>query len=195
MPRAGVTVAFATAMAARVIRPCFLVQLQFKTDVLNLWSGTYPVIFGGATFEGAGSLMTISGISEDSTVEAKNVTITVSGIPSEIINDALNETQRGLKAQVYLGLFEQDGVTLVPDPVLAYTGRIDQPSITDSGDTCTIAINIENALADMNRPVDRRYTDADQQHDHPGDLGCSFIAAIQNIQIYFGSLPSNVNNV
>jgi len=194
MPRPGVTSAFAVAVAAKVIRPCFLVRLQFKTDTLNIWTGFYPLTWGGVTFDGVGTLMGISGMSEDSEVNAKNVTISLSGIPSDIISKALTEVQRGLAAQVYFGLFEADGVTLIPDPVLAYIGRMDQPTITDSGDTCTISINIENALVDMNRSVWRRYTDVDQQMDHPDDLGCAFVAGIQEEQIYFGQLPQSVNN-
>jgi hypothetical protein len=194
MPRPGVTSEFAEAIAAKVIRPCFFVRLQFKTAILNLWTGRYPLTWGGVTFDGAGLLLSMKGISEDSEVVAKNVTITISGIPSSVIPLALNEVQRGLSAQVYLGLFRDDKVTLVPDPVIAFIGRMDQPDIKDAGDTCSIAINVENALADMNRSVWRRYTDADQQLDHPGDLGMSFVASIQEIQIYFGQLPQSINN-
>lgn len=194
MPRPGVTPAFATACAAQVIRPCLFVQLQFKSETLYLWSGLYTTVWNGNTYFGAGSLLSITGISEDSTVEAKNVTISVSGIPSDIVGLALTEVQRGLPAQVYFGLFEQDGVTLVANPVLAYVGRMDQPTINDAGDSCTIGINVENALVDMNRSVWRRYTDADQQLDYPGDLGCSYVQAIQEQEIYFGTLPQSVNN-
>jgi hypothetical protein len=194
MPRSGVTSAFAAAAAARIIRPCFFVQLQFKTETLYLWSGLYSTTWNGNAYFGAGPLLTISGISEDSTVEAKNVTISVSGIPSDIIALALGEMQRGLPAQVYFGLFEEDGVTLIANPVLAYVGKMDQPTISDAGETCTIGINVENALVDMNRSVWRRYTDADQQMDYPGDLGCSFVPSIEEIQIYFGRLPQSTNN-
>jgi hypothetical protein len=33
----------------------------------------------------------------------------------------------------------------------------------------------------------------DQQYDYPGDLGCEFVAGIQEIQIYWGTLPQGVN--
>jgi hypothetical protein len=194
MPRPGVTPQFALAISAKVIRPCILVSLQFKTEVLNLWTGNYELSWGGRTWNPVGTLMAISGISEDSEVNAKNVTISLSGIPSDLIGLALTEVQRGLSATVYLGLFEANGVTLVPDPVVAYVGRMDQPTINDAGDSCTISINLENALVDMNRSVWRRYTSDDQQLDHPGDLGCAFVASIQNYQAYFGSLPQSQNN-
>lgn len=194
MPRPGLTPQFTAAIAAKVIRPCFFIRAQFRTEWLNVWTGLYPITWGGVTYYGAGPLIGIQGISEDTTVEAKGVTLSLSGVPSDLLGDCLNEMVRGLPAQVYLGLFEDDGVTLIPNPVLAYTGRLDQPTLNDAGDSCTISIAVENALVDMNRSVYRRYTDADQQLDHPGDLGCQFVPSIQEITTYFGSLPLSQNN-
>lgn len=195
MPRPGMTTAFASALGAKVIRPFLLYRLQFRSDVLNLWTGLYELTWGGITWSPSGALLSVSGISEDAEVDAKNVTLTLSGVPSSILGYALTEIQRGLSAQIYLGLFEADGKTIIPNPVLAYSGRMDQPSLHDGSDsdTCSISINIENPLADMNRPVDRRYTDADQQMDHPGDLGCSFVNSIQHYVSYFGQLPQDTN--
>ncbi len=194
MPRPGVTPAFATAMAAKVIRPFLLFDLQFKSEGLYLWTGLYPLSWDGKTWEGSGKLLTVSGMSEDSEVNAKNVTLTLSGVPSTVLGYALTDIQRGLPAQVFLGLFDTDGKTIIANPVLAYAGRIDQPTLSDGGETCTISLNLENPLVDMNRPVDRRYTDADQQMDHPGDLGCGFVNSIQNFVSYFGQIPSSVNS-
>jgi hypothetical protein len=193
MPRPGVTPQFAAAVASKVIRPFFLFRLQFKSDYLNLWTGLYPLTWGGITWTPSGTLLSVSGISEDSEVAAKNVTLTLSGVPNDILGYALTDIQRGLSAQIYFGLFDTDGKTIIPNPVLAYSGRVDQPKITDGGDTCTISVNVENPLVDMNRPVDRRYTDADQQRDFPGDLGCSFVNSIQNFVSYFGQIPGNTN--
>jgi len=194
MPRPGLTPAFIAAISAPVIRPAFFIRAQFKTDWFNTWTGTYDLTWGAITYHGTGSALGITGISEDTTVEAKGVTLSLSGVPSDLLGDCLNEFVRGYPAQVYLGLFEADGVTLVPDPVLAYSGRLDQPTLNDAGDACTISIAIENALVDMNRSVYRRYTDADQQLDHPGDLGCQFVPSIQEVTTYFGSLPLSQNN-
>jgi hypothetical protein len=194
MPRAGVTTAFATALAAPALRPCFFLAAQFKTETLYVWTGLYPITWDGVTWQGVGSLLGMQGISEDSEVNAKNVTLSLGCIPSDEIALIVNEIQRGLPAQVFLGLFEADGVTLIPNPVLAYTGRMDQPTINDVGDTCTVSVSVENALVDMNRSIYRRYTDADQQLDYPGDLGCGFVAAIQDYTVYFGQLPQSTNN-
>lgn len=194
MPRPGLTPAFTAAIAAKVIRPCFFIRAQFRTGWSSIWTGTYPITWGGITYYGTGTSLGIQGISEDTTVEAKGVTLSLSGVPSDLLGDVLTEMVRGLPAQVYLGLFEEDGVTLIPNPVLAYTGRIDQPTLNDAGDSCTVSIAVENALVDMNRSVYRRYTDADQQLSYPGDLGCQFVPSIQEVTTFFGSLPLSQNN-
>ena len=58
-----------------------------------------------------------------------------------------------------------------------------------------ISINCENRLLDMNTPVDRRYTQDDQQIDHPGDMGFQFVNGITEINIYWGKSPTTSNNL
>lgn len=194
MPRAGVTTTFAAAIAAPVIRPFYLIQIEFTNETLYLWTGLGTLTWNGQIYQGAGTLLSIEGVSEDSEVVAKGVTLKLSGANSVIALEAINNIQRGLPVFIYLGLFEADGKTVVPNPVLDYVGRTDQPTIEDAGDSSTITLAIENALADMNRSVWRRYTDADQQLDHPGDLGMQFVPNIQELQVYFGQLPQSRNN-
>jgi len=47
---------------------------------------------------------------------------------------------------------------------------------------------------EMNVAVDRRYTNEDQQLDYPGDRGMEFVSSIQDVTIYWGRTPSNINN-
>jgi hypothetical protein len=68
---------------------------------------------------------------------------------------------------------------------------MDQPTIDVDGTTATIAINCESRLLDMNVAVDRRYTNEDQQLDHPGDRGLEFVNSIQEVVIYWGRSPSS----
>ena len=194
MPRSGVTTAFQTALVASVIRPCFFVSIKFATSTLNVWTGLYPIVWGGFTWQGVGTLMNIVGMSEDSSVDAKNITVSLSGIPSDALTGCLTEIQRGNPVQIYFGLFQADGVTLVANPVLAYEGRVDQPTIHDGMKDCTISLNVENPLVDLNRSIWRRYTSADQQLDYPNDLGCDFVANIAELDIYWGRLPHSINN-
>jgi len=180
------------AVVAQQLRPALFVEAVFATSTLYVWSGLGSKTWNGHTWEGVGSLLGVTGISEDSSVEAKNVTLSLSGIPAEVLGDVLSELRITQAANVWLACFHADG-TMVADPVLAYAGCIDKPTIDDGADTCTVSIQLENVLVDLNRPVWRRYTDADQKLDHPTDTGFQYVQGIQQITVYWGSVPGAYN--
>jgi hypothetical protein len=59
------------------------------------------------------------------------------------------------------------------------------PTITDSGDTCTLEITFENALISLQLAPNRRFTDVDQQIDFPGDTGMAYVGVEQNLFLPF----------
>ena len=203
MPRLMST-AMATAICAPVLRPAILCSLQFADNTLYMWSGLGPITWNGMTFIGVGTLGSISAISEDSTVEAKGVVFSLSGIPSTIIAEVLWETRLLYTAKVWFALFDANGV-LIPSPICSYVGKMDQPSLEDNADTCTIAIATENVLIDLNRPCFRRYTADDQQQDLASTLARlglpsttvdtfgRFVPGVQELQVFWGRLPKSSN--
>jgi hypothetical protein len=188
------TSAYLAAISSAMLRPALFVQATFVSGPLYVWSGMGPITWNGQTWIGVGTLGTVSTIEEGSTVSAKGVTLTLSGLDPTLLEDVMEEFQVGLPALVYLGVFDATGA-LIADPVCCFSGRMDQPTIDISGTTASIAINCENRLVEMNVSVERRYTDEDQQLDYPGDLGFQFVNGIQDAQIYFGRSPSSKNNL
>jgi len=138
-------------------------------------------------------LGSISPIDEGSTVEAKGLTLGFSGFDTTLLGDVMSEFQLGLPALVYLALFT--GGVLIADPVNAWAGRIDQPTIQTDGASASIWINCESRLLDMSTSVDRRYTADDQQRDWPGDLGFNFVNAIQEMTLYVGTAPTTSGTI
>jgi hypothetical protein len=209
MPRT-LTTAMQTALSASVLRCALLVSLQFADNTIYVWSGIGPMTWNGNTYQGVGSLGSISTISEDSTVEAKSVTFELSGIPSSLVSEVLWETRLLYTAQAYFALWDANG-NLIDTPVLSYQGKMDQPTIEDNGQTCTISISTENVLVDLNRACYRRYTNDDQQIDLPEqlkkinsdsdtttiatDTGFRWVAGLQEQITFWGSKPSSINNV
>jgi hypothetical protein len=92
MPR-NLTPAMITALTAPVVRMALLASLQFADNLVNVWTGLGPTTWNSMTFQGVGSLGDISAMSEDSDVSAKNVTISLSGIPSRMMNEVLYEVR------------------------------------------------------------------------------------------------------
>ena len=193
MPR-DMTPAYLAAIQAGILRPALFVEANFVSGPVYLWTGLQSVAWNGQTWTGVGRLGTISTIEETSSVEAKGITMSLSGIDPTLLADVLGEFQVALPAAIYLGLFD-DSMTLIPDPICCFAGMMDQPTIDVTGETATISINCENRLIEMNVPAGRRYTQEDQQRDYPADLGFGFVNSIQDAQIYFGSMASNKNNL
>ena len=189
--------AMSSAMLAAItspgIQPAFFVMATFATGPVYLWSGIGSIFWNGQTWLGVGTLGSISVAEEGSTVEAKGITIGLSGFDSSFLTAVLGEFQLGLPVVVYLGLFA--GGALIASPITAWAGRMDQPTITVGGETADIKINCENRLIDLNTSVQRRYTNDDQQLVAPGDLGLSFQSGIQEVVIYWGVIPNSKNNV
>jgi hypothetical protein len=205
MPR-NMTTAMATALCAPVLRPALLCSMQFAVSTVYVWTGIGPLTWDAMTFTGVGDLGTISTISEGSAVEAHNVTIELSSIPSDMMGEVLNETRILGTVNVWLCLFDESGA-IIPDPVLAYQGRMDTPSMNDDGQTCTCSIAVENVLIDLNRAVYRRYTSQDQQIDLAAtlirlglplttiDTGFQYVPGVQERITFWGTVPSSSNNV
>ena len=205
MPRT-MTSAMAAALSAPVLRPAILCSMAFAASTVYVWTGLGPMTWNDMTFLGVGDLGSISAISEGSTVEAQGLSISLNGIPSDMMTEVLTETRVLGAVNIWLALFDSAGA-LIASPIASYQGRMDAPSLTDDGQTCTCSITVENVLVDLNRPVYRRYTNDDQQLDlattltrlglasTTTDTGFQFVPGVQERITFWGKSPSSTNNV
>ena len=76
--------------------------------------------------------------------------------------------------------------SLITAPVLAFTGRLDVPEITDGAEDCTISITYESRLIDLQTPREWRWTHESQRALFPDDDGFQFVAGIQGVEIKWG---------
>ena len=180
----GLSTAQETAVAAPQLAVAVLVEMDFAPDPLRLWAGIGDFVWGNRTFTGAGALLGVGAVDEASEVTARGVGISLSGIPTEIINHALNVTWQGRAARVWLALLTEAGA-LVGEPVQVLAGRMDTLS-WEEGETATVSLSVESQLADLERPRARRYTDRDQQGQYPGDRVFEYVTALQEQEIRWG---------
>jgi hypothetical protein len=166
-------------LSAAHIKPLLLLQMKFTSQTMYVWSGIGNLQWNGQTWLGLGTLGTISDIEESSEIKATNVTFTLSGIAHDMIQHAIGEVRQGYPVQLWLGTLG-DNNNVIADPLQIFAGRMDVPTIDEGATTSTISIAVENRLIDLNRSRERRFTDQDQQIDHPGDLGFQYVQFIQN---------------
>lgn len=176
---------FQTAVSAPVVRPAFLVQLNWPSGTVYAWTGYGNIAWGGHTFIGTGYLGKISEIKESGDLAANGVNLSLSGIPSALVAEALENNAQGQPAKIWLAAMAADG-SFAADPYLVFDGKIDQTVITDSGDSATITVQLQKELVD-NRSGARRYTHEDQQIDFPGDRGFEYVAGLATKTISWGA--------
>lgn len=187
-------------LAGKVLQLAIFAELAFADNTLCVFSGinqltpagppfnpasTFPY---GKTFIGLGWLAKLSSIPQTTKVQAQNVTLSLSGIPPNLVAEAVGQVRMTGTVTIWYGFF-LSGV-LIADPVQVFNGSMDVPSLTDDADSSSISIACENTLLSLNLAPNRRFDDLDQQLDVPGDLGFSFVQALANIQLFW---PAPVN--
>jgi hypothetical protein len=177
--------ATAAAMQAQDVRLAVFFEGQFASGFLRLWTGIGDISWNGHTWTGAGSLIGMSEISETEDVVASGVAVSLSGVPSDLVQIAIDEARQGMPGRVWLALFDAN-IDFIGEPVPAFAGRLDVPEITDDAETCTISISYESRLVDLNASREWRYTHESQQVLFPGDRGFDYVTKIQDKEVVWG---------
>lgn len=178
------TASVITQLQAASVEVGVLFEGEFASGWVRLWSGVGTLSWDGKSWSGVGTLLGISGIDETNEIRASGLTVSLSGVPSDLLSAALGDARSGKTGRVYLAFFSSGSI--VADPILQFEGRLDVPAIEDGPDTATISISYESELIDLERARERRYTPEDQAIDFPGDLGFAYVAALQDAQITWG---------
>jgi len=195
------------AISQDVVRPFFAVELKFDGDeVLRMWTGQGTLVLdNGTQWIGAGNLLDISSIEETAEMAVRGATITLSGVPSEVLSLALSEPYQGRVCNIYFGTFSsgsllketgnyillQDGSRINVETGekgfnQLFSGYMDQMNIDDSAETSTIELKVENRLIDLERARVARYTKYYQKSVYPDDDGLNFVEDLQTRKVPWG---------
>lgn len=168
------------------MRPMVLVEIDFTNESIFVWSGVGSLTWNGHVWSGLGRLGAISPIVESTEIAAQNVTLTLSGIPPEMVTEVMSFVSQRSPVQVWFGTLTEDN-QVIADPARCTNGFIDVPTLTDGVDTCTLALTVETPLVALKRASNGRFSDADQQKYFPGDLGFAYVTTLQNVYIQWPS--------
>lgn len=176
------------------IRPLILVEALFDSNVptsyLYLWNGIGNLSYDSKTYVGAGNLLSISSVSENVELRASGITVQLSGISDPLLSKAKTEDYQGRELVVKLGGF--DGTdNVIATPTIIFSGFMDTMTITEAGETASIAVTVENRLIEFEKTRVRRYTDNDQRIDYPNDDGLEYVSQIQEKAIVWGDKDAN----
>ena len=188
-----------------VISIFFAIELMFDTETtifndeeievgpLHFWTGLGELTVDGITYTGSGSLLSIGEIPETAGISAAGTTLTLSGIPSDLIALALQTPYHGRPCRIKFGLLDENGNALntsgdpaSPALVTLFVGQIDQMNMDEGPDTSTITVAVESKMIKLNQPVVRRYTSESQKALYPDDLAFDYVEDLQDKPLTWG---------
>jgi hypothetical protein len=143
-----------------------LVRMEFDGGTVYLTDAPHDVEWDGHTWQSLFGMGTVSDIVETDS-EVHGLQFTLSGVPTSSIALALTEEIQGRPVSMMLATLS--GTTLSVDQN-AWAGHLDVMSIGLEGNQATITVTAEHPLARWDQPNLLRFSHADQQRLHPGDM-------------------------
>ena len=122
--------------------------------------------------------MEISPIEETTSIQAPGTVLKLSGVPSSILTLVDGEDYQGRVCRIYLGFLNSSGA-VIADTYEIFRGLMDVMEDVEDGVTATVTLRAENALVDLERPVERRYTPEDQKLVDATDTFFDYVADLQ----------------
>lgn len=199
--------ALSNSLEDNVVYPFFAIDLEFDSpNTLRLWTGYGTLVYEGISYYGTGELLGISSVEETVEMSAKGATLTLSGVPSEVISLALQEPYQGRVCKINFGMFatdnllQEDGTSYIllqdgsrialesqqTSLTEVFTGYMNQMSIEEGPESSTIQLSVENKLVDLERSRVARYTSAFQRNRFTGDAGLDFVESLQDQKLTWG---------
>jgi len=168
-----------------VIEPFFAIELLFDgNEILRLWTGIGEATIDGNTYTGTGNLLNVSAIEETTEIAVRGATLTLSGVPSEVVSLALSEPYQGRVCNIYFGIVSGNTYSNLTE---IFSGYMDEMNIDEGPDTATVELKVENKLIDLERARVARYTSQYQKSLYPNDKGFDFVESIQLKKTLWGT--------
>lgn len=185
-----ITTVVENALDDEVISPFFAIELNFDGgNVLRLWTGVGEATIDGNTYTGTGTLLDVSAVEETTELAVRGATLTLSGVPSEVISLAISEPYQGRVANIYFGIVSGNTYSNLTQ---IFSGYMDEMNIDEGPDSSTIELKVENKLIDLERARVARFTSQYQKSKYPNDKGFDFVESIQLKETLWGTSGNSV---
>ncbi|MBY6223553.1 hypothetical protein [Ferrimonas balearica] len=159
-----------------------MADLDFASGPVRCHSGAGDALWQGKTFKGIGVLGKVGPVKQGTQVQPYRLRLTLSGLPQDLVAVALGEHYQNRPGALYLAAVEHSQVI---EADLLFAGRMDVMTL-QMGDTATLQLDLNSRGVDWKNARNRRYTDADQQAEHPGDKFFEFVPQMAEKAIFWG---------
>lgn len=178
----SINVAAQAALSSPVVRIVQLVLMSFPGSAIALNTSNFDLVHAGVTYRGAAGLGSLSAI-ESSTGEVKGLAFEMSGVSSEAVALAMDDSAvvQGTPVAIRTAILD-DNLQVVDAPV-EWSGRLDSMTIEEDGETCSVAVTAESTQVDLLRGNSLTYSNADQQMLSPGDRAFEYVASQASVPV------------
>ena len=170
----------------------FAVQAEFDNDVLRVNTTAGDVVFDGNTYQGVGTLLSMSAFEDTAELKSAGLTIGLSGLDPSILSHSLTNDYHNRPITVFTGFLDGGGEN-AGAVMTSFKGRMTSMQITeDPNGANTITVNCENRVVDLKRPCNLRYLKESQKLIDPTGTGFNRMERIQTAEILWGKERSGL---
>lgn len=184
----NLTTANTTEATAAITRPVIFVELDFDSGIVRANTTDRAIVWGGQTYYGVGNLGGIDKVSEDVSMGSNGISISLSGVDTNMLAIALGEQYQGRTAVISLG-FVDSSYAVVDTPVTVFSGLMDVMTIQSGENSGTISLSCENRMSRWDIPSALRFNDSTQKLFFPDDKGFEYVEQAAQTQIFWGRSP------
>jgi len=166
-----------TALASPVVREAYFVELDLATATQYLSSLNFPMTWGGHTWIGAGSIGSISAISEAQSLTTSSVSLVINSAQVSWLALAVGSVSeyRGRPVKIYYCPLDT-GYGLIDTPILCWSGVMDIITLGITGSESNIALKCETSAFGLKRANSFRVNAAQQKQVYPTDTGFDYLS-------------------
>jgi hypothetical protein len=160
-----------------------MVKLSFDTP-LYVHSGVGTISYDGNDYLGVGDLGSVSEARESESLSPSSITLSLSGIDSNLISEAQEAGRYRDAVTIYEGYRQDDG-TLVDDPWIVWKGWFEYASIR-VGEDSAVAMTCHHDLSVLTEKDGSRFSDEDQLGRYSGDRFFQFVTDQSGLRLVWG---------
>lgn len=193
----NLTTAHKTQLTSKVKRVGLLVEIDYTPTPVRVWTGRDDITWDSKTWKGIGDLGSISVITEKVGIRAGTLKLTLNGVPSSAVANALDDAQAGRSVKVWVATFTESGGvwSIVADPNRMEWADTDVHEIVEDDGKYSIELNCETPLSRLTLLNVLRCTTEDQQRHFPDDTFFDFAVQVAEKALYWPTPePSSANS-
>ena len=162
----------------------YALKLDLVSGISRVHSGLGPLVIGGETYYGVGSMGSVGPQKEQLSTSPTKLTVALGGLDDSMLAEVMRERIVDRMAWLFLVVIGPDGVPL--NASLQFKGRIAQTPIK-AGKTNTIQLTISNIFEDWQKGLSMRNTDESHRRLHPDDRFFRYQNQMADRSIFWGS--------